>query len=214
MLTTLYKYLGVLIGNGFDIYDIFDEAVKKITNRVNSYMHLKKSFSVPKRILIANVFIIPILSYLGQFFALPWYHRMEIERQLSRWVIPGFNPFSLQASCRPSNWINLRQPLRDITGDNMAALAMTYVKSNQLSWPHAEVDLNSIGDIVVKSPRINAHAQGAIKFLEAYGITISDCKSRRQIYSSFVSSDQKINSLIDDLNGKLLRWKADGNACT
>ena len=94
----------------------------------------------------------------------------------------------------------------------MAALAMTYVKSNQLSWPHAEVDLNSIGDIVVnRSPRINAHAQGAIKFLEAYGITISDCKSRRQIYSSFMSSDQKINSLIEDLKGKLLRWKADGN---
>ena len=98
-----------------------------------------------------------------------------------------------------------------MAGGNRAALALTDVKSNQLSWPHAEVDLNSIGDIVVKSPRINAHAQGAIKFLEAYGITISDYKSRRQIYSSFMSSDQKINSLIDDLKGKLLRWKADGN---
>jgi hypothetical protein len=175
------KYLGILLGNDIDIYEIFDQAVTKLTNRVNSFMHLKKCFSVPRRILIANTFIIPILSYVSQFFALPWYHTMEVERQLSRWVVPGFKPFPLSACYRPAKWLNIKQPLRDITGENSAALASNFLRNPDAEWPHQDDNLTSIGKILTTSPRINSHIYGAVKFFEEYGINVKDCVSRKSL---------------------------------
>jgi len=106
------KYLGVLIGLDVTIADIFEPAALKFEKRILDLMSWKARFSVPRRVLIANVFLIPIFSYLSQFYLMPATTLDRVKRALGRWLIPlGGSAFPLDSLTRPLDLFGLARPL-------------------------------------------------------------------------------------------------------
>ena len=120
-LTDRYKYLGVLIGPGVNINDVFHEAWLKLECRVARYMPLKSFYNTQNRVIISNAFLSPIFSYLFRFYMMGEDYHRDVERLLSTWLVPArrFRYDHLTAKTRE---VGLTQPLQDVFKLNIAAL--------------------------------------------------------------------------------------------
>jgi hypothetical protein len=116
------KYLGMLFGNNITTTDIFNPSLVKFRERIESYMPLRPRLSVSKRILIANTFLLPIFSYLHQFYLIPHNLNNIIDQLLFRFIIP-FSSLPLRYVRYPLAAGGLRRPLRDHRLANIASLA-------------------------------------------------------------------------------------------
>ena len=65
------KYLGILFGPEITPLEVYGEATKKLLSRLARYQPLSQAFSRVQRIVLINVFIIPVISYLWNFFLPP-----------------------------------------------------------------------------------------------------------------------------------------------
>jgi len=70
--TDNYKYLGVLMGSSISTLDIFLPVYDKFKERLDRYAPYIKSCSIQHRIIIINVFLISLFSYLALFFIIPY----------------------------------------------------------------------------------------------------------------------------------------------
>ena len=120
-LTDRYKYLGVLMGPGVNINDVFHEAWLKLEHRVASYMPLKSFYNTQNRVIISNAFLSSIFSYLFRFYMMGEDYHKDVERLLTTWLVPArrFRYDQLTAKTREAG---LTQPLQDIFRLNIAAL--------------------------------------------------------------------------------------------
>ena len=57
-------YLGVKMGRLVDTEQVFEVAFDKLTKRARSFYPLTRSLTVHKRILLVNIFLLPLLYYL------------------------------------------------------------------------------------------------------------------------------------------------------
>ena len=115
------KWLGTLVGSKVTPTKIFANALAKFKNRARSYLPLKSHYSLPNRILIANVFLLPIFSYLYQLYYIPDPIIKTVNSLLYRWLIP-FNSLTIADLSRPSNRVGLPNALHDLRLMNTAAL--------------------------------------------------------------------------------------------
>ena len=115
------KWLGTLVGSKVTPTRIFANALAKFKNRALSYLPLKSHYSLPNRILIANVFLLPIFSYLYQLYIIPDTILKTVNSLLYRWLIP-FNSLTLADLSRPANRVGLPNALQDLRLMNIAAL--------------------------------------------------------------------------------------------
>ena len=120
------KYLGVLFGREATPTSNFAKPVDKLVKRVNSFLPTKNSFSLQQRIVIANIFLIPILSYIYQFFHIPATYHPIIHNALRAWLIPLHTGCSLLDLQRPWHWGGFHTPLRDYKAHNLASLYKQY----------------------------------------------------------------------------------------
>ena len=81
-----YKYLGVLLGKKVNKALVFQSAFEKLRTRVNLFLTVRWSFT--SRILIANIYLYPLLSYLLNFFSLPPSLENSFMANISRFVFP------------------------------------------------------------------------------------------------------------------------------
>lgn len=79
-------YLGVLIGRDIFPDDIALNAFKKFSNRLNEWKVVP--FSVGARIIIANVFLTSVFSYVEQFFIFSPSLISDIETALHNYIFP------------------------------------------------------------------------------------------------------------------------------
>ena len=82
------KYLGILFGKGVTVEQVYAQALSKFQERVTSYCAVKKRFTPPQRVKIANIFLLPLFSYLYQFFFPPPSVLSTIVANLKRWIVP------------------------------------------------------------------------------------------------------------------------------
>ena len=84
-----HVYLGVLFGRSVDALAVFAPALKKFNDRLDSYCTTLRNRSINHRILIVNVFLSSIFSYLIQFFILPYNEVInKVREAIRRAVIP------------------------------------------------------------------------------------------------------------------------------
>ena len=121
--TERYKYLGIIIGINITRADIFRAPLDKFTKRINAYMHLRYSFSITKKIVIANVFLVAIFSYHFSFCYIDGESLNQIEALLWCFLRAPHNYFSLSSLYAPTGLLGYQQPLRNPWFVNIASLA-------------------------------------------------------------------------------------------
>ena len=170
---TSATYLGVLMGAKIKTVDIFAKAKAKFFDRLALFRPTLATLPLHKRILIFNIFLLPLLYYLAQFFVIP-YHQMVVPIKLAAHrAIVAFNggAFGYAQLIAPKAHMGPHTPLRDLWAQNIAFLA---VKSRVLAdshgehlpvmGPHTTVHRKSWGSLLIDAHR--AHA--AFSYLNIY----------------------------------------------
>ena len=122
--TTKYKYLGVLMGMQVNTNHIFEEAMDKFRIRTNSYRPYMAALSMQTKIIIANVFLLSVFSYLIQYFIIPKTVWKEARNLIHRLIVP-FNGSAIAYVhlTTPKHCFGFHQPLRDLWATGLARLA-------------------------------------------------------------------------------------------
>ena len=66
-----HKYLGIIIGREVQVPEIYEAPLKKAMERAALFRSTLRRFDVQKRILVFNVFVTPIFSFVQQFYVMP-----------------------------------------------------------------------------------------------------------------------------------------------
>ena len=159
--TQAYKYLGVLIGPGVNVNDIFTKAWEKLERRVARYMPLKSFYNTQNRVIIANSFLQSIFSYLFRFYMMGEDFHRDVERLVTTWVVPA-NRFTYDNLTAPTRDAGLTQPLQDINHTNIVTLLR---KRETLPEPVGDPPTYDWGDGA--SLKIADHIQRAAYFFHA-----------------------------------------------
>ena len=118
-----HKYLGILFGRNIKVDDIYKVAFVKTMERARRFTSATKFMSTQMKILVFNVFVTPVLSFIQQFFIMSsWMYRAY--RGLVHRMITPFNRSAWPYSqlCAPFHSVGFRQPLRDPWVSNMYAI--------------------------------------------------------------------------------------------
>ena len=116
-----YVYLGVLIGRSIDVTMVYQRAVDKLVERVRSFMPMQRALTISARVRMANIYLVPILSYLFRFYLMSAITDRQVRAALKLWLIRG-NVTNLHRLAAPAHLVGLSGPLRDPSRVNMAAL--------------------------------------------------------------------------------------------
>ena len=118
---------GIVIGPGVRTEKVFAAAMKKFAKRFESYRPLMMASSMHTRIVIANVFLLPLLYYLPQFY-IAHYGLVVVPargKPYTRPYIVSFHGTSISYShlLLPRSKGGPFTPLRDFWCTNLAMLA-------------------------------------------------------------------------------------------
>ena len=175
---TRAKYLGVWMGSDVTTYDIFEGAKNKFVDRVHKLAQILKPSSLNKRILIFNIYILPVFYYLAKFYIIPYKSIIiPLKNLIRKKVVPfGGSAFSYCHLISPRDRAGPFTPLRDLWATNITLLAQNFdFKPSQLSptpqmglyQPLANEIWSKEGDW--DSLDINEHrAYGAFCYLEDF----------------------------------------------
>jgi hypothetical protein len=119
------KYLGVLVGPEVTTIRIFQGAVDKFYARAGQLQQIIRGSTLNQRILIYNIYLLPILFYLAQFYIIPYIEMVRPIMNHCRRDIAAFNGGI--AYCHlintPRTSFGPHTPLRDLWATNTALLA-------------------------------------------------------------------------------------------
>ena len=115
------KYLGILLGRDVTVSDIFAAPLAELQPRTEQYLPSKTMYSLTNRIIIANAFLSPILSFHQRFFLMPAAVTATARAAIREWVSPG-RLLGYDHLCRDTASGGLAQPLRDVHVLNVSSL--------------------------------------------------------------------------------------------
>jgi ribonuclease HI len=167
--------LGTLFGRNTTTLEVFRCAVDKFWSRFKSFQPAMKRLAIRERSLVANVFLLPILYYLCQFYIMPYYQMvLPIATALHRCIVPynggGFAYAHLITPGRRN--FGLSVPLKDLWAVNLTLLGAHFDLDR--SSGHAEVNLGTYQRVIKhgyldSSMRPDEHAaHAAFVFLHDY----------------------------------------------
>eukprot|EP00973_Karenia_brevis_P022450 3091371-Karenia_brevis.AAC.1 len=111
--------LGTLLGHGVDVAAFIQTPLSKFFERLRLYACVPMSLAM--RIMTANIYILPVLSYICRIVLLPPDILRHIEHSLLRFLTPV--PFCrLQMFTQMQPLLRTRLQLRDVHLDNIAAV--------------------------------------------------------------------------------------------
>ena len=159
--TDKYTYLGVPFGPHITAKDIYTLALDKVRKRCKRLRSTISRFDLDTRIIIFNVFIIPIFSYLYTMFLMPYEEIIEKFHTLIRHhIIPwgpkggGFHHYHLYFN---QSRIGTKQPLKDLWALNLAAM-LKGKNLEPMSKPEPRKDKYIVG------ARISTHRARAAEY--------------------------------------------------
>jgi ribonuclease HI len=133
------KYLGVMVGRTVTTEDVFREAHIKFDQRVALFRPIIQSSSLHQRILIFNVFLLPIFYYLAQFYIIPWASVVVPVTRVCRQLIIPYNGggFAYAHLITPrGQGFGPHTPLRDLWSTNYTLLAAPFASEDSHLSPY------------------------------------------------------------------------------
>ena len=101
--------------------NVFDDAISKLETRTKRYLPLKSNFSLQSRVIIANVFLLPLLSFVFRFFLMPTSQQKKVSKIITEWLGLA-NRYTFDQLTTPRRNGGLHHPLRDVNQLNLAAI--------------------------------------------------------------------------------------------
>ena len=228
-------YLGIAFGE-VSTRDIYDKALVKFRQRLLSYRPIFGAISLHRRTLLANVFLLPLFTYVAQFYIVPPEVYLEVKEGLRKLIIPfaGGAFAYAHAVSSSGNEMRLSRPLRDLWALNQTLLAC----KNHLSGAHGvslasfeglehvnDVDWGTTRPYLSMRPEEH-RAHAALVYLDDYGARDEDGNisskhlefdsklTRRTVYDHFASKGW--NEHLESNSGlkvqhKLKRWGVGGS---
>jgi ribonuclease HI/exonuclease III len=123
-------YLGVVFGRKVQVETVFESALCEFNKRAKKFTALKANFSTMDRIIIANTWLLPMFTYLGQWFTIPDKIISNIFNRLRKFVVP-YNLCTPDALCNHRDFCNVKTALREPSFSNVAMLAAGYTNKWQ-----------------------------------------------------------------------------------
>ena len=109
-----HKYLGILFGRMVQVEDVFAAPAKKAADRARSFGTAIGKLNTQRRIIVFNVFITPIFSFVQQFYIMPSSVLREYRSIMRRAISPfGGKAWPYSQLCAPTSSVGFKQPLRD-----------------------------------------------------------------------------------------------------
>ena len=135
-----HKYLGILFGRNIQVEDVYAAPALKARERARKFLPALRFLDIQRRIIVFNVFVTPIFSFVQQFYTMPSSIYREYRSIMHRAITP-FNgtAWPYNQLCAPTARIGFRQPLRDpwVHGATMILQNVDFSKftsTNDLPW--------------------------------------------------------------------------------
>lgn len=120
-------YLGLLFGPKVSTTDVFAGAYDKYTRRLALFHRAMESMSLHDRILLVNVFLLPLFFYLAQFYLIPYQPIVKRAQEAARRAIVAFGGFGYAHLITPHrSSFGPHTPLRDLWAVNMVLLGWDF----------------------------------------------------------------------------------------
>ena len=198
-ITPSIKYLGIHIGHGTTLDEIFKGPYEKMLKRLDSFSKVKLDYSVPKRVTIWNTWILPIFSYVFNFYTIPSDYLSWVDRSCRLWLRQG-NTFATLHYTRPTSLLGLASPLKDTAIYNYCRLASL------------STSINTINNSPSWSARITTHLALARDHVQtAYGVSLSDALTSNTIYTQIIHSREQSEEYHPYIKDKLDRLQLSHN---
>jgi ribonuclease HI len=78
-----YVYLGVLMGRLVTVYEVWSTVLTKMATRLARYKPILATLTPYKRIEVYNIFVFPLISYIGPLYTLPTFNRKHAPARIS-----------------------------------------------------------------------------------------------------------------------------------
>ena len=116
-------YLGFPFGKAITHTKIFKPVFGKFKKRIMAYSKIRKDLSIQQKVVIANVFLLPLFYYIGSLFIIPKNLVKDINKALSNFITPGRKftcinlfrtptSFGFQTPLHHIRWRNITYPVR------------------------------------------------------------------------------------------------------
>lgn len=185
------KYLGIFMGHKASLDEVFKGPYNKMVERLRSYHKTKQNYSLPKRVTIWNTWILPIFSYISNFYTIPSDYNLWIDQHCQKWL-SQYNTFSSLHYTRPTSLLGLASPLKDTSIYNYSRLASLSTANcgaqNSPPW----------------SMRSSTHLAIARNHVQtAYGVKLNEGISSNTIYTQIIHSQDQMEEFLPYINDKL-----------
>ena len=199
-ITESTPYLGVAIGGGADFGDSTYPRLLKFEDRIARYSALSPSLSATSKILLANIFLLPLLYYPFQFVRCPTNHAADILKNLTNWM-GHFKAIPLLQYCRPRSIMGWPRPLINFELWNTSLLASSAGDApvdRSYDWQKA---------YQLCTMRFHHHIQRALNVCLEAGLQEDDFRGKapNQIYSLLLTNTYSA-IFTDFVKEKLARW--------
>ena len=199
-------YLGVLMGNNVTTIDIFDKAYDKYLSRIKTFYPSLKKFSIHKRVITVNVFLVSIFMYLGRLYYIPYREIVAKVRDLTRRIVVNFNGGGFGYAHLISNdatEFGMATPLKDLWALNITHLALKHDLKGydgKTDWHISgfhHIDKKSWGSLLIEEHQAHAAHLVLADYFPRYSdgtidtSFLSDCpvKNRRLVYRLLVDKE-------------------------
>ena len=180
------------MGKEVTVHDVFAKATRALQERIAALEPLKSLYNTQNRVIIANTYLIPLLSYLMRFFFMGEDNMSEVERSLARWCVPG-RRFTYEHLTAPKQQAGLHQPLRDLFRTNISS-----VLSNKCATSLPDQQRQVRGFSMLMSEHLTKAAFSFHHLTEAWPRADA---SQKDLYKMLSSSDEThLVALADKLN--------------
>ena len=131
-ITDSATYLGFFFSANNTPEQIFAPVLRKLADRVESYLPHKKAFPLHQRVCIANTFLVTLFSYIASIFIIPLSTLKKAYSLLAAWCIPK-GMYTIDLITCPRRHFGLDQPLKDLRLYNISLILSRAGRANILT---------------------------------------------------------------------------------
>jgi ribonuclease HI len=151
-------YLGVLVGRFIDTVDIYRKALEKFFQRLPVLLPPHTYPTLNKRILTANIYLLPLFYYLAQFYIIPYTEVVvKVKEALRKAIVPFNSSFAYAHLITPKKEMGPFTPLRDLWATNLSLLNYSFPLGRSHGYPEPQLG---------KYSHVIKHNWGSLKIQE------------------------------------------------
>ena len=172
-------YNGVLIGKSVTVDDVYAKALTKFNDRIIGYMPCLSLFSTQQRVLICNVFLTTIFSFLNRVYLMSNLMLKRVRQLSTQWLVKA-NRFTYDHLTSPTVHAGIAQPVWDLQQTNVAAILR-----------NSEIDVKEIKTPASSSMLMTHHFARAAKLYQTMTRTDPpEATAQSDLYSALQRLDK------------------------